>query len=172
MSIAHGCSVSECKRERRAKGFCSKHYTATFRSTEHRSWESARARCYNRNHNSYKYYGGRGITVCVEWQKDFKTFLKDMGKKPSPAHSLDRIDSSGNYEPSNCRWATRHEQQANMRSNNKVVGVHFSNTYNKWVATLAFNGVVVLQKHFMLYEDAVRARKEAEKSYCLNKEKC
>lgn len=61
-----------------------------------------------------QYYADRGITVCKRWDA-YETFLADMGRRPSPDHSIDRINNDGNYEPSNCRWATRSEQQRNKR---------------------------------------------------------
>lgn len=71
-------------------------------------------RCTNPKSQDWENYGGRGIRVCERWQ-DFKKFLADMGRKPSASHSIDRIDVNGNYEPSNCRWATPKEQRANQR---------------------------------------------------------
>jgi hypothetical protein len=72
-------------------------------------------RCYNRNSPDYPLYGGRGVTVCAEWRESFPQFLLDMGTRPSQTHSLDRIDSNGNYEPGNCRWATPTEQVRGRR---------------------------------------------------------
>lgn len=77
------------------------------------SWNSMRKRCLYKGHVSYPLYGGRGITVCEEW-KSFSSFLLDMGERPS-GKTLDRINVNGNYEPSNCRWATPSEQQKNKR---------------------------------------------------------
>ena len=82
-------------------------------------WLSMIQRCCNPNNSRYKDYGGRGITVCEEW-KDFTNFLSDMGERPN-GKSIDRINVNGNYEPSNCRWATTKEQQNNLRNNRKVV---------------------------------------------------
>src|SRR6266508_728705 len=83
-------------------------------SPEWRAWRNMRQRCKNRRHPKYRDYGGRGITVCDRWAS-FENFLADMGPKPSPAHSIDRIDVNGNYEPGNCRWATPKEQRLNQR---------------------------------------------------------
>ena len=74
-------------------------------------WYGMIRRCRDPNFKGYKYYGGKGVTVCERW-RDFGAFLADMGERPSAAYSLDRIDSSGNYEPGNCRWATWAEQNA------------------------------------------------------------
>jgi hypothetical protein len=71
-------------------------------------------RCENANHNAYKRYGGRGIKVCAQWRDDYQAFLRDVGRRPSPQHSLDRIDNDGHYAPDNVRWATA-KQQANNR---------------------------------------------------------
>jgi hypothetical protein len=83
-----------------------------------RSWQNMITRCYNPNVAKFKYYGGRGITVCDRWRESlgFVRFLADMGERPSFAHSIDRFPNiDGNYEPTNCRWATRSQQSKNRR---------------------------------------------------------
>lgn len=89
-------------------------------AAEYRAWCAMRARCYHRTHRHYANYGGRGIVVCERWRESFANFYADMGPKPSPQHSIDRIDSNGNYEPENCRWATRAEQNRNSRHNHLI----------------------------------------------------
>jgi hypothetical protein len=84
------------------------------RTPEYSTWNGIKTRCLSKTHKSYKEYGARGITLCKRWEK-FENFLADVGKKPSPNHSLDRINVNGNYEPENCRWATKKEQAANKR---------------------------------------------------------
>lgn len=87
--------------------------------SEYSTWNTMKARCLNPKNKSFHSYGGRGISLCDRWLK-FNNFIIDMGDKPSTRHSIDRINNDGNYEPGNCRWATRKEQGRNMRSNRLI----------------------------------------------------
>lgn len=92
------------------------HGHSVIKSDEYRAWKHLRGRCCNPNNHKYPNYGGRGIKVCDRWMK-FENFLEDMGKKPTPKHSVDRINNHGDYEPNNCRWATNKEQSRNRTDN-------------------------------------------------------
>jgi len=85
------------------------------KTAEYRAWHTMKQRCRNSNNPKWYNYGGRGITVCNRWLT-FENFIEDMGPKPSPQHSLDRIDNESGYRPDNCRWATQAEQRLNSRA--------------------------------------------------------
>jgi hypothetical protein len=82
---------------------------------EYKVWTQMRQRCSNPKNKNFFHYGGRGISVCKRWD-DFSLFISDMGSRPSIIHSIERVNNSGNYEPSNCRWATMKEQCRNKRN--------------------------------------------------------
>jgi len=89
-------------------------------SSEYRIWHNMRTRCRNPKSPNFHRYGGRGISVCARWNR-FANFFEDMGPRPSSEHSLDRYpNNDGNYEPGNCRWATRDEQNRNKLGNRYV----------------------------------------------------
>lgn len=101
---------------------------------EYRCWLKAKGRCLDLNDPGYPNYGGRGIRVCERWlgPTGFQNFLADMGRKPSPAHSIDRIDVNGDYCPENCRWATRTQQNNNTRRNIVLSHAGKSMTIAEW----------------------------------------
>ena len=90
---------------------------------EYAVWCMLKQRCLNPRNVKYPRYGGRGIRVCERWVESFDNFIEDMGPRPSSEHSIDRINNDGNYEPENCRWATRAEQNANRSTSFAVRGL-------------------------------------------------
>lgn len=89
------------------------------KTPEYECWQHMKARCYRETSQDYALYGGRGIRVCDQWVDDFDCFYRDMGPRPTPRHSIERLDVNGDYEPSNCVWALP-EQQANNKRNNSI----------------------------------------------------
>ena len=133
---------------------------------EYYIWVTMKGRCKNPNNSKYENYGGRGISVCVDWEK-FENFYADMGDRPSPKHTIDRIDNDGDYEPTNCRWATGIQQARNRRvrrgSKSGITGV--IRVGNKWRASIKFEN-----KNIHLYQgndffEACCRRKSAENKY-------
>jgi hypothetical protein len=103
---------------------------------EHRAWLNMLERCRNERHPGYPYYGGRGIVVCSRWRDSFEAFLTDMGERPSPDLSIDRIDNDGNYEPGNCRWGTKKQQMRNRRNNCSLTYAGETLTIGEWTERL------------------------------------
>jgi len=116
----------------------------------------------------YAHYGGRGITVCDRWRNQPGTFVEDMGYRPSDKHSIERIDVNGNYEPSNCTWATATEQNRNKRvdSRNKIGVTGVSQHPNgKYIAKIKIPERQVHLGYFFTLGEAIKARKDAEEKY-------
>lgn len=105
---------------------------------EHYIWRSMIARCTNPKSASYAYYGARGIKVCKRWEQ-YEQFFTDMGVRPSPSHSLERIDTDRDYHPDNCRWATRSEQQKNKRTTRWYTNGEFTGTLVECAAKLGIS---------------------------------
>lgn len=109
-------------------------------------------RCENPKCKAYPSYGERGITICSRW-KVFENFAADMGPRPSPGHSVDRINNDGNYEPGNCRWATRAEQQNNMRCNVILSINGDSKTAAQWSRELGIDQNIIRSRVKMGWSD-------------------
>lgn len=114
-------------------------------SPEWNSWGAMMARCYTKSNIAYDRYGGAGITVCDRWH-DFKNFLEDMGKRPSKSHTLERIDNKGNYEPSNCRWATKREQAQNRRNNRFITINGETKCISEWARINSIRPGTILER--------------------------
>lgn len=132
----------------------------TRRRPEYQAWLAMKGRCLNTRHEAFKNYGGRGIRICPEWIDSFLVFLEDMGERTSAKHSLDRIDNDGNYEPGNCRWATRVQQNSNTRRRAKsgCIGVYPASRGRGWQAVAELDGRTFHVGYFASAEVAARAR--------------
>jgi hypothetical protein len=113
---------------------------------EYPVWVAMKARCLRESDACYYRYGGRGITVCREWQDDFARFLSDMGRRPTPQHTLDRINNDGHYEPGNCRWATRVQQNRNKRNNRRMTLNGETMTMQEWAERLGIHQAFLSQR--------------------------
>ncbi len=118
--VSHGCTARGLK------------------TPEYKVWCGIKTRCTNENEPKYRYYGGRGIMMCERWLDSFDNFLTDMGPRPSPKHEIDRFpNNDGNYDPDNCRWATKVEQANNKRSNLILTMNGESLTLSQWCRRLS-----------------------------------
>lgn len=95
-------------------------------------WMGIKRRCLNPNEKCFHNYGGRGIKVCERWLLSFEDFYLDMGSRPSPKHTIERVDTDGNYEPLNCKWATQKEQANNRRNNRRLSALGKNLTVSQW----------------------------------------
>lgn len=102
------------------------------RTPEHNAYRAMLGRCYNPCDQKFYCYGARGIRVCERWRESFLNFFADLGKKPSPKHSLGRVNNDGNYEPSNCRWETAEQQANNKQQLRRITFSGKTQTLNQW----------------------------------------
>lgn len=140
------CSVEKCNNPLTARQLCDKHYrqfkkinpeipnlySGLSKHPLYSTWLNIKSRCYRPTCREYKYYGKRGIEMHPSWIHSFSTFIDDMGPKPTPLHSVERLDNSGNYEPGNCIWATHTTQANNRRSNRLITYKGQTRTMTQW----------------------------------------
>jgi hypothetical protein len=126
-----GCLAREAKKQR---FLTHGHARGEKPSGEYQAWSAMHRRCRNPHRTNYH---GRDIRVCERWDK-FENFLADMGPKPSPRHTLDRIDNDENYEPGNCRWATPREQANNSRRNHRITMAGRTQSIADWAREIGF----------------------------------
>lgn len=113
-----------------------------------RSWVSMKTRCYNKKSQKYPIYGGRGITICDRWLESYQNFLDDMGERPSVSHSIDRYpNNDGNYEPGNCRWATKGEQVRNRSNSHWIEYAGMRMVLTDWARFFGLKSPGILYVH-------------------------
>ena len=136
-TVSCGCYQKKRSSER-LKGAATTHGRSTAGDPTYKAWKRMKHRCYQPAAKTYPSYGGRGIEVCERWRDSFENFLADMGERPEGT-TLDRIDTDGDYEPGNCRWATRREQDGNKSNSIRVtVGDRTMCLYH-WAEKLGIN---------------------------------
>ena len=181
------CIITDCNTVIHARGYCNRHhlrflkygdplFTKTHKNkynckiyrSEYNSWVSMISRTGNKSDIGFRLYGAKGILVCDRWIDSFDNFVDDMGKRPL-GHSLDRIDSTGNYEPSNCRWSTSQLQAINRgifrRNKSGHTGVSWDKHKSVWQANICVNKKQINLGRFKNYEEAVSARELAVSRY-------
>lgn len=115
------------------------------RPIEYSVWSGMRSRCNNRNSQDFRLYGGRGIKVCAQWN-EFSNFYVDMGPRPTAGHQIDRINSNGDYEPSNCKWSTPEEQTRNMSRNRWLTHNGVTMILQDWATKLEIDNVTLRER--------------------------
>lgn len=124
--------------------------TITHRLSKHELypvWLGMKQRCNDPAHISYRNYGGKGIKVCKEWSESFVAFLQDMGERPGKGYSIERIDSSKDYEPGNCKWATRLEQNENKVNNKYITFDGQTKTVKAWSKEIGIHYRTLMKRY-------------------------
>jgi hypothetical protein len=143
-----GCFRKQSARVRHLKHGCATKRLTGRHTVEYTAWMQMKGRCLNPRNHAYADYGGRGISVCERWLGDdgFANFLADMGEKPTPKHSIDRIDNGKGYSPDNCRWASRIEQANNKRNNVWLEHDGVRLTLPQWARRLGMSASTLYQR--------------------------
>ena len=139
------------------------------KTPEYQAWHNMKRRCFNPNHKQYSDYGGRGIKICDRWRNSFENFLADMKLKPTPKHSIDRIDNDGDYCLENCRWSTKADQENNKSTNRLITIACVTLTIAQWTKEMGFGKTVIWDRlnsgwsEFAAVMTPVRSYKSAKK---------
>lgn len=158
------CIVPGCGKRLRTLGYCYMHYSrlrsngdplvvqhtqelhGLSKSPEHGIWRGIKKRCYAPKTKHFDRYGGRGIEMCERWRNSFSAFYNDMGPRPTPEHSIERVNNNGDYEPENCKWATGVEQGSNKRNNRLLTHSGQTLTISEWCRVLGFSETVITMR--------------------------
>jgi len=163
------CASYKCPHPVRARGYCKKHYRIKIFLPNHplyTIWAGMISRCENPRNPKFKSYGGLGIKVCRRWRGSYHAFAADVGLRPSQRHSLERINTDGDFAPGNTQWASPTQQSFNRRKKSTntsgVTGVYYHKKHERWHATITINKKRHHLGWFIHKPDAVLARAEAE----------
>lgn len=136
-----GCLTREIWTQQRTKH-------GLHQSAEYGIWNHIKRRCHDPRDDGYYAYGARGITMCDEWRDSFEAFFAYIGPRPTPAHTVDRIDNTRGYEPGNVRWATRREQANNRRNNVRLTYRGKTQLIAEWADELGIPLTTVLNRYY------------------------
>jgi hypothetical protein len=138
-SVTQICSMDGCENLSGSSDIKKYELHGSRNSSEYKIWCNIKQRCYNSNSTRYKDYGGRSIVMSDAWHDSFIAFYKDMGKRPSNKHSIERKDNDKGYTPENCIWATDKEQSTNKRTNVWITYADLTMTISQWAQYRGIN---------------------------------